>query len=400
MRSRGAAGRNDVPTFDLERVRAALPALQECTYLNTGTFGLVADPVADRALAAQRSFDTRGMAMRDQALAWREQARTHAAALLNCLPDEVALSGNATDGVNFVAFGLAWQLDDEVLLSDQEHPAMNVPWYTLARRAGVRVRHFPIARDGDPSKTLASIAERITKRTKLIGTSHVSHQTGVRVPAREICALARERGILSLLDGAQAVGVVPIDVQALGCDFYTTNGHKWLCSPKGLGFCYGRKELLDRMEPGYVGAGSTSYDPARLPTMQLVPGARRFEYGSRGHAHYAGLAAAIEYLADMGWDAIHAHQQHVATYLKAQIIYRGWPLHTPMAWERASALNVFSIPGVADVESLYQRLIDEHRIYVQQIGVFQALRVSTAYFTSHADVDRLLEVLDRIVKGS
>ncbi len=217
----------------------------------------------------------------------------------------------------------------------------------------------------------------------------------MRVPAREICALARERGILSLLDGAQAAGVVPIDVQALGCDFYTTNGHKWLCSPKGLGFCYGRKELLDRMEPGYVGAGSTTYDGAQLSAMKLVPGARRFEYGSRGHAHYAGLAAAIEYLEELGWDAIHAHQQHVATYLKAQIIYRGWPLHTPMAWERASALNVFSIPGIADVESLYQRLVNEHRIYVQRIGIFQALRVSTAYFTSHADVDRLLAVLDR-----
>ena len=123
--------------------------------------------------------------MRDQAFAWREQARTHAAALLNCLPDEVALSGNATDGINFVAFGLAWHPDDEVLLSDQEHPAMNVPWYTLARRAGVRVRHFPIARDGDPSKTLASIAERITKRTKLILFNSPANPTGVTASEAE-----------------------------------------------------------------------------------------------------------------------------------------------------------------------------------------------------------------------
>jgi selenocysteine lyase/cysteine desulfurase len=398
MRQASAAGRNDVPAFDLDRVRAALPALQDCTYLNTGTFGLVAEPVAERVLAAQRAFDTRGMAMHDQALAWQEQARAHAAGLLNCRADEIVLSGNATDGVNIVAFGLAWQPDDEVLISDQEHPAMNVPWYTLARRTGIRVRHFPIARDGEPNTTLASIAERLTKRTRLIGTSHVSHQTGVRVPAREICALARERGILSLLDGAQAAGVVPIDVQALGCDFYTTNGHKWLCSPKGIGFCYGRKELFDRMEPAYVGAGSTSYNQLQLQTMKLVSGAKRFEYGSRGHALYVGLTAAIDYLDDMGWDSIHAHQQNVATYLKAQILYRGWPLHTPLAWERASALNVFSIPGVNDVEALYQHLIDEHRIYVQRIGTLNALRVSTAYFTSRADIDRLLKVLDGVVK--
>jgi selenocysteine lyase/cysteine desulfurase len=387
-----------VPSFDLDRARAALPALQECTYLNTGTFGLVAEPVADRALAAVRAFDTRGMAAHDDALAQQEHARARAAALLNCRPDELVLNGNATDGINLVAFGLAWKPEDEVLISDQEHPAMNVPWYTLARRVGVRVRHFAIARDGDGAKTLQSIAERITSRTRLIGTSHVSHQSGVRVPAREICALAREHGVLSLLDGAQAAGVLPVDVQELGCDFYATNGHKWLCSPKGIGFFYGRKELLDRMEPAYVGAGSTSYDQTRLPRMGLVPGAKRFEYGSRGHALYAGLTAAIDYLEDLGWDAIHAHQQSVATYLKAQILYRGWPLHTPLAWERASGLCCFSLPQIGDVEALYERLIAQYRIYVQRIIPFQALRISTAYFTSRDDVDRLLAVLDEIVK--
>jgi selenocysteine lyase/cysteine desulfurase len=220
----------------------------------------------------------------------------------------------------------------------------------------------------------------------------------VRVPAREICALARERGVLSLLDGAQAAGVLPVDVQELGCDFYATNGHKWLCSPKGIGFFYGRKELLDRMEPAYVGAGSTNYEQARLPRMALVPGAKRFEYGTRGHALYAGLTAAIDYLEDLGWDAIHAHQQSVATYLKAQILYRGWPLHTPLAWERASGLSCFSLPQISDVEALYERLIVEHRIYTQRITSFQALRISTAYFTSRDDVDRLLAVLDEIAK--
>jgi selenocysteine lyase/cysteine desulfurase len=387
-----------VPTFDLATARAALPVLQECTYLNTGTFGLVAEPVADRALAALRAFDTRGLAAHDQALAWQEEARARVAGLLNCRPEEVALNGNATDGVNLVAFGLTWKPGDEALISDQEHPAMNVPWYTLARRSGVRVRHFTIARDGDPARTLESIADRVTSRTRLIGTSHVSHQSGVRAPAREICAFARERGILSLLDGAQAAGVLPIDVQELGCDFYSSNGHKWLCSPKGIGFFYGRKELLDHMEPAYVGAGSTSYDQARLAAATLVPGARRFEYGSRGHALYTGLTAALDYFEELGWEAIRAHQQNIATYLKAQVLHRSWPLLTPLAWERASGLNVFGIPGIADVEVLYQQLIAEHRIYVQPIGVLRALRISTAYFTSRDDVDQLLAVLDTLVK--
>ena len=387
-----------VPTFDLARVRAAVPALHECTYLNTGTFGLVAEPVAERALAALRAFDTRGMAAHDQALAWQEEARARVATLLNCRPEEVALTGNATDGVNLVAFGLAWKPGDEVLISDQEHPAMNVPWYTLARRMGVRVRHFRIARDGDPAATLEQVAANVTARTRLIGTSHVSHQTGVRVPAREICAFARERGILSLIDGAQAAGVLPIDVQALGCDFYTSNGHKWLCSPKGIGFFYGRLELIDQMEPAYVGAGSTSYDPARLGEMALVSGAKRFEYGSRGHALYAGLTAAIDYLEAMGWQAIWAHQREVAAYLKQRVLERGWRLHTPLDWEHAGGLNAFSLPGVTDVETLYHHLINEYRIYVQRIEVFQALRVSTAYFTANEDIDRLFEALDRYTR--
>lgn len=384
------------PPFDLGRARAALPALGECTYLNTGTFGLVAEPVAERAHAAMHAFDTRGMAAHDQALAWQEQARARVAGMLGCQADEVALNGNATDGVNLVAFGLTWQPGDEVVISDQEHPAMNVPWYTLARRIGLRVRRFAIPPDGDPDETIARIAAQVTPRTRLIGASHVSHQTGVRTPARAICAFARERGILSLIDGAQAVGVMPIDVREIGCDFYASNGHKWLCSPKGIGFWYGRYDLLERMEPAYVGAGSTDYDVTRPERTDLVAGARRFEYGSRGHALYAGLTAAIDYLEDLGWEAIWAHQRRMADYLKRQVQSRGWPLLTPLAWERSAGLCAFRVPGRPDVDALYQELIDERRIYAQRTPSLQSLRISTAYFTSREDIDALLAALDTL----
>lgn len=381
-------------SFNLDSVRAALPALRECTYLNTGSYGLVAEPVADRVAAAVRYLDTRGVVAYDDALAWYEEARCRAARLLNGRPEEIALTANATDGINMVASGLDWRPGDEVLISNQEHPAMTVPWYTLARRLGVIVRHFPIPRDGDPQKALDQIALRITPRTRLIGASHVSHQTGVRLPVRELCALARDRGVLSLIDGAQAVGVLPTDVWELGCDFYTANAHKWLCAPKGIGFLYGRAELLDRLEPAYVGAGSTSYDPFHPDVVALVPGAKRFEYGSRAHALYVGLTAALDHFEDLGWAEIWAHQQDMASYLKARILTRGWPLHTPFAWDRAAGLNTFSVPGYPDVDALQQRLIAEHRMYVQRIVVYRALRVSTAYFTSEQDIDRLLAVLD------
>ena len=167
---------------------------------------------------------------------------------------------------------------------------MNHPWHYLQARGGPKLRVFAI--DPDPETTLANIRALLTPRTRIIASSHVSCQTGIRIPAKEVCDLARERSILVFLDGAQAVGQFPVDVKALGCDFYTSNGHKWLHGPKGTGFLYLRRERLDEVRPMQVGAGSF-VRPVELNNIRLMPSAHRYEYGTRSYGTHAALPAAI-----------------------------------------------------------------------------------------------------------
>jgi selenocysteine lyase/cysteine desulfurase len=209
-----------VATLNIAAARAAYPLLRELAYFNTGTYGLMAEAVSRRYLEDVARFEQRGMA---GVACFPEQivrARQRIAARVGANEGEIALTGNATDGAAFVAAGLEWSPGDEVIISDQEHPAMRYPWHYTAQRRGLVIQHFPVQHDAEAN--LAAIRALITPRTRLIGTSHVTSPTGTRLPVREICALARAHGALSLVDGAQSFAVLPIDVRAIGCDFFTS----------------------------------------------------------------------------------------------------------------------------------------------------------------------------------
>src|SRR5690348_1243939 len=262
-------------TLDFAQVRTQFPILREMAYLNTGTYGLMAESVLEKYLEAIADFERRGMAVGDRYDLAIEASRERLAARINAKPSEIALTGNATDGVTFVTAGLDWMPGDEVIINDQEHPAMNYPWRYTAQRQGIVVKRFKVSHD--PAESLRSIEELITPRTRLIGSSHVTSPYGIRLPARKICELAHAHGALALIDGAQSFAVTPIDVQAIGCDFFTSNCHKWLGGPKGTGFLFARQELMEQLHPAYVGAGSAqSYDFEK--GIVLKPDGHRFEF--------------------------------------------------------------------------------------------------------------------------
>lgn len=326
--------------YDLDAVRKALPIVNEVTYLNTGTVGIMAEPVLARHLASQADFERGGHFAQARAQVSYERARTALAALINAVPDEIALTRNATDGVALIASGLDLSPDDIVLTSSEEHPAVLVPWAAAARRGGARLGLFSIS--NDPDATLAALEQAITPQTRLVVISHVSCETGIRLPVEEICRRCRVRGILTLVDGAQSLGQFPVDVQAFGCDFMTGNGHKWLAGPKGTGFLYVRQELIERIQPILVGDGSITprFDRALFgehpadSDWTFEPTARRFEYGTRNWHTFAALPDAIDYLADLGWDAIERHTATLSTQLKEWLQeIPGITLHTPLAWE-------------------------------------------------------------------
>lgn len=391
--------------YDLASARAALPILREVTYLNTGTVGIMAEPVLSRHLEAQAEYERGGHLAQARAQEGYERARGALARLLNAEPDEIALTRNATDGIDLVAAGLRFGPDDEVLTTSEEHPAVLVPWAAAERRGGARFRVFPIAADAEA--TLASFEAALTPSTRMVVLSHVSCETGVRLPVEEICRRCRERGILTLVDGAQSVGQFPVDVRAIGCDFMSGNGHKWLCGPKGTGFLFARKDVIERVEPVLVGDGSITprFDRERFGTHPagsgwgFEPTARRFEYGTRNWHTFTALTDAIDYLAALGWGAIERHCAEMSTALKRRLASEpGVTLHTPVAWEESCGLVTFSLAGWDGVE-LSRRLWDDFQIIQRRVQVPSAVRVSCAYFTSDEDIDRLVAALRAVGRG-
>lgn len=273
---------------------------------------------------------------------------------------------------------------------------MNLPWHHLRRSGGPTLRTFRI--EPDPEATLRNARALISPRTRLIASSQVSCVSGTRVPARELCALASEHGALSLLDGAQAVGQFPVDVGALGCDFYVGNGHKWLHGPKGTGFLYVRRDCLDTLAATHVGAGAFE-GPLDLADLRPVPSARRYEYATRSYGTYAALGAAIDWLEGLGWDRLERRLAHLSGYLKGRLRdVPGLTLVSPEPWEHSSALVSFTLDGVESAR-IKDRLWDEARIRSRTFPDRPLVRISTAHFNTEAEFDLLVDSLNALRKG-
>lgn len=369
--------------IDLAEVRRAYPLLEELEYFNTGTYGLMAEPVLERCLARLARFERRGMAGIGDVHDEIERARARLAGHLGAERDEVALTGNATDGIALVAAGLAWREGDEVIVSDQEHPAMAVPFAHAARRRGVKVRPYRVS--WDPGESLCSIRSLLTPRTRLVATSHVTSPYGIRLPVREIAALAHEHGVPVLVDAAQSFAVMPVDVRELDCDFLSGNGHKWLGGPKGTGFLYARREWMERLEPALVGDGSL--EPS---TGALQPNGRRFEFGTRSFPTTAALNDALDWLEGWGWEQVGQRVAALSGRLKDALAGTpGVELCTPRAWERSSGLISVAVPG-RDAAALQEDLV-AHGLFPRPSGPrgSHRIRVSTAFFNGEEQVDRL-----------
>ena len=210
---------------------------------------------------------------------------------------------------------------------------MNFPWRYTAQRQNIVVKRFTVSHD--PAESLRSIEELITPRTRLIGSSHVTSPYGIRLPAREICELAHAHGALAFIDGAQSFAVTPIDVQAIGCDFFTSNCHKWLGGPKGTGFLYARQELtwssytrptsvLARRRATTSRKASSSSPTARSSWHPRLRGARQ-------HRSRPGLVDAL------GWENVFERIEFLSTRLKRQIVESGVELCTPMSTSAPAA---------------------------------------------------------------
>jgi selenocysteine lyase/cysteine desulfurase len=389
-------------SLDLDRLRADLRILNDVTYLNTGTVGIMPKPVLDKHLAAIEQFESGGHLTQAAAQESYQHSREALAGLIGAPVTSVALTRNATDGVNLVAAGLRLEPTAVALTTDQEHPAVILPWSAAERRGGAHLELFAIG--PDPEVTLTNFRRALRPETKIVIVSHVSCETGQRLPVEEICRICRERGILTMVDGAQSLAQFLIDVNKIGCDFMTGNGHKWIAGPKGTGFLYVAPDLLPQVEPIHIGDGSVSprFDRIALGDNPAAgdwtfePSASRFEYGTRNWHTFSALSDSITYLENIGWANIEAHCAALSDELKQRLVDEpGVTLYSPRAWEDSSALVTFGFDGWNGVE-LSQRLWNDDNIIQRRVQVPNGVRISCAYFNNSSDLDHLFEALRRL----
>ena len=381
--------------MQLSDIRRLTPAVQHLVYFQTSGFSPKPDPVVETTIR-WTIFQSQGPARADihqRLAAMRAQVRQKVAASLNAQPDEIMLNENATVGINVVAYGIEWRPGDAVILSTHEHPGNRVTWYNLAQRYGVRLVFLDATLpDAD---FLSELDRALDSQTRLVSLSHVSRRTGRRLPAREVVEVAHGHAIPVLFDAAQAYGAIPVDVQTLGCDFYTVSGHKYIMGPQGTGALYVRRDRLDWLKPSWIGSHSQK-DMDDHGYLALQDGANRFEFGTRNLADQAGLGKALDLWAEIGWQTVFAYLEAYTDRLKAALqTLPGLVLETPLSYAQSSGIVTFHRPGV-DAYALAATLLEEDGILVSPLApTSPSVRVSTHVFNTDEEIDRLVAALRR-----
>jgi isopenicillin-N epimerase len=361
-------------------------------YLNNGTCGSSPAPVLRAIFDGYNT--TERMDQQDPEdypiwgyAAWNE-FRDPLAEFVGCKRDEIALLRNATEANNYIANGIDMQAGDEVLMTDQEHPGGEQPWQLRAKRYGIVVKkvNLPLPVK-DANQVLNLFNDAITPKTRILFFSHITTVTGVVLPAKELCGLARSKGILSAVDGAHVPGMMSFNLHDIGCDMYSSSPHKWLQAPKGSGFLYVRDEVIDRL---WNTVATEGWDEPKLR-------AERFQrIGSSNVPALWGLRASIQMAYDIGMERIEKRQRQLCDYILGEMVKRGaesWTSPDPALRCAIATVNVPPIPRM-DLENWMWK---QFKIRIRG-GEPSKLRLSTPYYLSRADIDRFLEKFDEYKK--
>lgn len=379
----------------LQRIRQEMPATTSHLYLNTGTFGPLPACVIS---AMQERLDSEWRKGRLGAAAFESmgniysEARTRVARLLNAREGEIALTDNTGEGLNIISYGIDWHAGDEVITTNHEHISLLAPLYQLRDRSGIVIRFADLGPNAE-RPILEAIADLVTPRTRLISISHVTWTTGAVLDIREVGRMGRELGIPVLIDGAQSAGAIPIDVKALGIDFYAIPMQKWLCGPDGTGALYTRRESLAYVRPTYVGYWSIKHEEGL--EWELLENAQCFEVGGRQTASLAGQAAVLNWLENtVGYEWLFERISSLSAYAyNAFKTLPGLTMLTPKPG--ASGLISFKLESCNTTEAV-NYLREEHNIHIRNIPSMDALRVSTGFYNKEDEIDTLVEALKKM----
>ena len=336
-----------------------------------------------------------------------ENARVKVAKFINAEIDEVVFTSGATESLNVIATGFFSNLleeGDEIIISDAEHASNVLPWFRLANKLGVVIKYVPL--DANLHVTLENIKSIVTPRSKVISLAGITNVVGDVRPIKEICKFAHQNNMFVVCDGAQSVPHTKTDVKDLDVDFLAFSGHK-MCGPTGVGVLYGKKELLESVEPLSLGGGmNESFDSEKEIYLKELP--QRLEAGTPNIAGVIGLGAAVDYLDKIGMDTISIYEQKLKKYMMDKL--EKIPYIQIVNEEADSGIVAFNVAGIFSQDVAYY--LNKYNICVRAgnhcakilkkaIGVKNTIRVSLYFYNTKEEIDALVELLsdkDKIMK--
>ena len=331
-----------------------------------------------------------------------EQTREVVAKFINAVPDNVVYTRGTTSSLNLVAFSYGMthlNEGDEIIVSELEHHSSFLPWQVVSQKTGARLKFVELDKEG--RITVEAFKKVLSEKTKIVALTYVSNVMGYVTPIKEIIQLAHQKEAIVVVDGAQAVQHLKIDVQDLDCDFLAFSGHKML-GPTGIGILYGKTELLTEMEPFEYGGDMN--DDVNKDQSTWKPGPQKFEAGTMPIASVIGLTEAIQYLEQLGMDHIHDYLMKLHRYAIAQLnSIEGITIYNPSADTGIISFNLDNVPSHDAITYFAEQKIairaGQHcaKLICDWLGIYSCLRASIYIYNSYHEIDHFIRVVKEAV---
>jgi cysteine desulfurase / selenocysteine lyase len=374
-------------------IRDQFPLSRERIYLNNGTIGPSPYVVIENIRRAMDDLDISG-----EYAGW-DVARPRIASFTNVDESEISLTHNVTEGINIVAWGLPLKNGDEVIMTTHEHVGNALPWLNRAKYDGIIIRALKPRPTAD--ENLNEINRLISKKTRVIAIPHITCTIGQVFPVREIAKLGHDKGLWVFFDGAHGPGMTNLNLRDIDCDFYATCCHKWMCGPKGTGFLYVKKELLDILQARWVGGGSdTGWDLTVDPPVfkGYVQTAHRYDYGTQNAASYKGIGAAIDFFHHIGIDNIVKRGRALAGHLQEGLLKLGDKVEmlTPTEERSRGSIIGFRLKNIAYDKFGEHATKKGFRIRLVGEGNLNSIRISTHLYNNFEEVEKFIEAVREV----
>lgn len=392
----------DQPTFDLARARRETPGCGNVIHFNNAGAALMPQQVLESIVNhLQLEAAIGGYEAKRRKLEATEHVYEAAARLINCTPHEIAFIENATRAWDMAFYSISFRSGDRILTARSEYSSNYIAYLQVAQRTGAVIEVIP--NDEHGQVCVAALRNMIDDRVKLISITHVPTQGGLVNPAAEIGKVAREAGVLYLLDACQSVGQMPMDVNEIGCDILSTTGRKYLRGPRGTGFLYVRRALIEQLEPPFLDLHAATW--VADDRYEIRADARRFENWEMYYAGKVGLGVAIDYALSWGLATIWTRVRKLAEQLRSQLVALGFVTLHDLGVERCGIVT-FNVEGVTAEE--VQRRLEENGINVSvaleessrldlvERQLPQLVRASVHYYNSEEEVERFCDAVARM----